>query len=384
VRAALADRLHARLGAAVFRGAVDDIASGRVRRSRLSRFTVLLAIVILALPFVLLAGGTWLLAFDFPNLLTIASGATLIWAGWTLVPRRDRPRPGLLTRAELPAFFGLLDRVARALGTETPEALFLASDFNASMRRTVLARQRRAELEIGLTLWAALKRDEKAALLAHELAHAHHGDSARATPVYLALGVLEDWIHLWSPVRAANEWGMKGDYGEGPGSAVGAAIAAVLAALADGASYMLERLDFLDSQRAEYHADAAAVRVAGAAAVIRLLQKLSVVALVERELGRLGDGASRQGAAIFAKLAAPARMMGSPEAQAELRRMQAESLRIASTHPPTRFRIGFIEVLGPVEPAVDFTEAEAAAIERELVPHADAVAAHLVAALERQ
>ena len=41
MRAALADRLHARLGAVVFSGAVADIAEGRVRRTRLSPLTVL-------------------------------------------------------------------------------------------------------------------------------------------------------------------------------------------------------------------------------------------------------------------------------------------------------------------------------------------------------
>jgi Zn-dependent protease with chaperone function len=196
----LPGRLHARLGAGVFDGAIRDYARGELRRhTGWHRAALAVSFLVLTVPLLIDAAGISLMAIDFPNILTLFVGAVLVWAGWTLRPRRRKEKERGLTRAELPATFALLDRIAEALGTNAPEEIVLDAEFNASIYTQLLVRNPPTRLTIGLTLWAALDEGERIAVLAHELGHRVNGDSARYGPVALAGNVIETWIGLVGP-----------------------------------------------------------------------------------------------------------------------------------------------------------------------------------------
>ena len=147
---------------------------------------------------------------------------------------------------------------------------------------------------------------------------------------------------------------------------------------------LLERLSYLDQQRAEYLADALAARVAGMGAMVSLLRRTSLADLGERELMGLSGQFRRDGTELFSHLAEPLRRMDTPEARAALARMEAELIAVDGSHPPSRFRIGFVEAVGPSEPAIRLDRAEAAAIDQEMAPHAGRVADRFYDSFERQ
>jgi hypothetical protein len=87
---------------------------------------------------------------------------------------------------------------------------------------------------------------------------------------------------------------------------------------------------------------------------------------------------------MFRTLAEPARDLASVEAAREFARMEVELLAVDKTHPPTRFRIGFLEAIGSMPPAVTSAPGEMERIDAEFRPHSETQADKIYARLERQ
>src|SRR5579883_758619 len=110
------------------------------------------------------------------------------------------PRPGRLEKESLtskeshPRLHDLVRRVAAELKVDPPELIAISADLNAYVTRVGL-RQRRA-LVVGLPLLALLDREERVALLGHEMAHLANGDLTRGGIVHLAIHTLTVWIYL--------------------------------------------------------------------------------------------------------------------------------------------------------------------------------------------
>ena len=380
-----AEHLHARLGASVFNDAIRDYAHGNLRRrTGLHIAALILSLVILATPFLTLAAGIAVLLIDFPNLLTLIVGAILIATGWALIPRRHRRKDTGLTRADAPALYALLDRIADELGTDAPDDVLLDHQFNASLFAPILSLAPHTRLTIGLPLWEALSDQERIALLAHELAHKVNDDNARGGPVGLARWVLESWIYFLYPADEVTYYDRR-VYGEAPpGSLLTEILTGILYTVAEGLAVLLERLEYLDHNRAEYLADALASEVAGTEAMAGLLSRLALADLVYRRMMGITPASRSKGAALFDHIGEAAHDMESAEAVAALARMEEELLTTDRSHPPTRFRIGFIEAIGPMEPAVTVTEEEMRAIDAEFAPKAAELAEKLCGQLESQ
>src|SRR5438094_618563 len=78
-----------------------------------------------------------------------------------------------------------------------PDALVISASFNAEW--AVLGWRRRRTLTLGLPLLTVLPPQPRAALIAHELAHARNGDSTRGFFVGGAINALSTWYGILGP-----------------------------------------------------------------------------------------------------------------------------------------------------------------------------------------
>jgi hypothetical protein len=230
--------------------------------------------------------------------------------------------------------FGLLDRVAAELGVAQIDGVVVNSSFNAFARETA---RRERWLGIGAPLWLSLARPARLALLGHELAHFVHDNSARSGVTGAAQEILVRWAQLFRPPLLV-------DHGRGrvivrdDRSVAAEAMTNLLGRVVELVALGYQRLVHTDLQRAEYLADRNAARVAGAPAVLDLLDVLVRAPLAYGALTRLHIDGSRA-VPVFAAMAEAVRSP-MPEAAARLRaEVTAERHTIDETHPPTAFRM---------------------------------------------
>ncbi|KRS12568.1 hypothetical protein XM53_10790 [Roseovarius atlanticus] len=328
-----------------------------------------LSVVFLATPFIVMGAGVVLIAVTFPRVLPILVGLILIGFGVTLLPPKARNTDQTLRRADLPALFALLDRIAERLGTTPPDGVHVNIAFNAYMGQFPITRWGRRQewiLGLGLPLWMALTPQERIGLLAHEMAHKVNDDPMRQGVFLRAISVLENW-------RDTFELEQEGLFG---GATLVQGVAAVII---ETFERLLRGMSFFESQRAEYRADAAAARTAGAASEISSLEKIMCAILAERSIIDLYPYKEDRGGRIFDHMGAAV-----SDAPTDLKvRLMAdaarEKRRVDNSHPPTALRAEFVASLSPFDDApLDAEDVDFAAIDAELQPIKDALGARLM------
>lgn len=182
-----------------------------------------------------------------------AAGAVL----WSLVPRRDRFEPPgpRLHPSRYPAFFALVDDVARVTKQAMPDEVYALNDVNAFVthRGGVMGVGSRRVLGVGLPLVQHLSTAELKAVIGHEFGHYDSGD--------VALG---PWIYK---TRAA----------------IGRTIAGMterqwLAKPFEWYGQLFLRVTYAVSRQQEFVADAVGARVAGRQAMGRALERVAALA----------------------------------------------------------------------------------------------------------
>lgn len=293
-----------------------------------------------------------------------------------------RPRFGRLSRkevaltaAEAPALFALTDRICAVLGAHPVTWVVVDGSFNASYGHVGLRRRRM--LRIGLPLWSVLDDDEKVALLAHELAHDVNGDLAHGFLVSSALQTLATWYRIIHPGPVLY---VGGDSTMSAGEALARPLLAGLANLFLAVLVAERRLLLRSSQRAEYLADALAIKVASRDAVITLFNKAL--------LGKAYWFGLRRAALVGAPdLWAAGRGHLATVPAHELTRLHRVAVRrghqVDDTHPPTALRIRFASTHVAGIPAVRSDRSEMEAVERELAPGYRRAAAVMCSAVGR-
>jgi Zn-dependent protease with chaperone function len=285
---------------------------------------------------------------------------------YVLRPQPGKPKSkGLVTRKEAPSLWALCDEIAAALGTRPIDALAIDATFNAEW--AVLGWRRCRTLTLGLPLLTVLPPEPRAALIAHELAHARNGDSTRGFFVGGAINALSAWYQILRPQE------------EGIVTSGLEFLANILMWIVSRPVWWLLLLELhlvlRDSQRAEYLADLLAADVVGAAAVVELHERL----LLERTFLGVVQRASREAPE---ELLARARAVvdSVPERERERRRRVArlETVQLRSSHPPTASRIALVQRRGRVDAIVHVTGERSATIEEELRPKRKAVEQALV------
>lgn len=108
----------------------------------------------------------------------------------------------------------------------------------------------------------------------------------------------------------------------------------------------LEKLNYVQHQRAEYFADAKAAEIAGAEAMIGLLENLSLVPVLDQELAGIHPFGKQSGTEIMQQLARSINDVPQDRRENLLQTMRQEESAVDTSHPPTAFRIEFLQLLG--------------------------------------
>ncbi|MDI2131464.1 M48 family metalloprotease [Yinghuangia seranimata] len=322
------------------------------------------------IPFVLMVAGvvTWV-ATTPGNPVAWFLGALGLVIAMVVRPRVGRaPRGrGWLRRAQLPALFGVLDKVADAVGAQAPDAVAFNARVNASTARSGL-RQRQVMI-LGVPLWTVLSGDQRVALLGRELAHQVNGDSTNTVLAASAQSSLDEWAVLLNP----RGWrGTGGGGGDEVGFVMQVAAFLVPVMLLPfyltflGLRRLHERVWFATKPRAEYLADRLAAKAAGTDATARLTDTLVLVGVVDNFVSR--QAARRGKVDLWDELRAYADAVPDHERE-RLRLLDERSgASVDSSHPPTYLRRRLL-LETPAEPgSLRISDAEWAAVDAELAP----------------
>src|SRR5262249_49481019 len=128
------------------------------------------------------AVGVYLVLGRGHTVFAVIMGGGFLMLGWVFKTQLGKyPRDAVLTRAEAPQLYALVDSIALTLRTPRVDGILITRAFNAGLGRVGM-RQRRL-LALGKPLWDVLQGQERVALLAHELAHEVNGDFSRTMVV---------------------------------------------------------------------------------------------------------------------------------------------------------------------------------------------------------
>ncbi len=316
----------------------------------------------------LAALGGWLTLRNFPS-LSILAGVPVLLVAWVLRPRLGSAGDAWheIRRDDAPVLFALLDRVAAAAGAPMPDRVTLDAEFNAAAG--IHGFRRRRTLLIGLTMFGVLTPQQRVAVLGHEFGHFVNGDPARGL---LTAPALNTPLIVSDLVRPDGLIGTEG------------ALAQFTAWLMRPFQLLLQRFFLLvamgvrtvaarDHQRAEYCADALAVRLAGTGAVVSFMtdlasaeQLIGVIAAAERGTQSNPDTARRNhpGAARWREAADAWRATRQPAEVLE--KSVNEDASLWHDHPPSGLRARIAQSWPYTTPSVVLSDTDSAKIDAEL------------------
>lgn len=316
----------------------------------------LVAACVHALSVLTVAAGIMLIATQYTEALLLFLGIAMCLFGWMMRPKPGSvPTEDVVDQKEFPALYAFVNSIARELGGRPVNHIVVNEDFNAYY--AVVGWQRSSVLGIGLPLWTSLAPQECVALIAHEIAHGVNGDGTRNFIVSSALNALDGWISF-----------LRAPYHNAVGfvevlSACATWVLSYPFALAQG---LLVQLLIFDKQKAEYFADYLASTISGTAAAVMTLQRSSCGEHLHDVLLKNAYSSSQSGASILHRFRTRIRTLPDREWQRLARATQLESARLDASHPPTAFRIEFLNAHQVATPKVLATEASMLEIDREL------------------
>ena len=361
------DRLSHRLAFGMNRALVAELRGGPPPRPRWTPTRVFLVSVSAVLTGATVGGiiaGLSLLLFAHQFGLRVL-GFFLALIALELRPRL-MPWPierGFLSRAESPEFFALLDDIADRLHAPRLTTVAVDEYWNASCGRRGWHRE--PTLVIGMPLWAALSPQGRVALLGHEIGHLVNSDPVRGLLTEPALATFGRLSNLFDPrglVRIPGLSDLDDLYqfgrGGGPRLIAFAWLGSLLSTIVFTPIWWTTRwiqtgltiTAARDHQRAELHADAIALALAGSDGVAELLDCLLFSDRIQTAVARSarrGDSPELWYQAAVAERAA---------AQPARRVSEQNSIRVQASmfakHPPQGLRCRLIELwptLGPSE-----------------------------------
>lgn len=272
-----------------------------------------------------------------------------------------------LRRDDAPTLFALLDRVAAAAGAPMPDRVALDAEFNASAGTHGLLRRR--TLTIGLPLFGVLPPQQRVAVLGHEFGHFVNGDPARGLltqPAVRTPLILADLVRPSESFVSDNLWVQLAERAMWPFQVL---LQRLFLLIGTGVIAVAAR----DHQRAEYCADALAVRLAGSSGTEALMidfaageQLMGTIAAVERGTQANPETARRNhpGAARWRE-AADAWRAGLNVDEA-LDRSVTEGASLWREHPPSGLRARIVKSWPHTDASVVLSEADSTKIDAEL------------------
>jgi Zn-dependent protease with chaperone function len=342
-------------------GTVD--LSGIRRSSSSYLAATFLALLVHVSGLVLGIAGLAMLFSAWDNIFQVLGGSVLLLLAWVARPRVAKPPHYLLEEASYPAIFSVTRRFAAHLGAPPVAGIEASADFGASYI-TAGWRQNRY-MSLGAPFMAILSREERLAIIAHELSHGANGDPMRGMFFFGAVNTLAGWAEALRPTSIGNS-------GEGlifgplislvgiPFELVLLAVSEFIYVLAKG----LVLLVFRESQRAEYLADTLAATLAGSHAMIKGLEKTYLFAEVDAVCRRI---ALRQpSGAIEPEIAKAIHAISDETMRSHQEKSASELWQVDSTHPPTALRVSLLLSLPNREQAIRLTDEEAKQFDEEI------------------
>lgn len=300
----------------------------------------------------------------FPLLLALLC----LGIAWILRPQFSKAPDNIADPDKFPTLYRITNRIAEQLGAKPVTMISVDSDFNASFRQ--VGWRRESAITIGLPLFAILSPQEQIAILAHEVAHGVNGDPNRGFFVGSAINTLMQWYSLLRPA-----YSLADDVGYSHSSSFGFftfianfianIIMRILASFPWLGAYVLSHLLWHNSQRAEYFADALAAKVSSTPAMLSALEKLHYTQAFDQSVQQVCIGIDKQD--IVPVLRQNIASMPAREIE-RIQRLETMSMaRLDVTHPPTSYRIQFLQANNVTQTGLQMSDAEAAQLEQELL-----------------
>ena len=320
--------------------------------ARIAAYAIAIAVHLFTLA--LIVAGIAAILSDFPNVLAILIGATLLGLGLVMRPRLGKP-PERGHVVDAPALREVTANVAQALGGRPPDEIRIDGRWNASWQAVGVPRRR--ILTLGLPLLAALEAQERVALIGHELGHGRNGDSRRSVIVGSAVNGL-DWL-----ADALRHGVSYADADIGWIDWVSGGLMWLVSRPVDALLWLEAHLLLRDVQRAEYLADALAARAAGSGAAIALHERLLLYSTFQLVVQQ---AAHENAENVLDRLRISIQLIPDRERERRRRVARLEEARLDDTHPPTGMRIALLEQRAAEPPRVVLNEAQSRRIDAEL------------------
>ncbi|WP_390910956.1 M48 family metalloprotease [Pseudosulfitobacter sp. SM2401] len=371
----LFERMNGHLAARAFQAAQEDVDAAQSQRRVSLILANVLAVLVLSTPLMVFALAGWLLSVSYDTVLGWILVALLLGLAWVLIPRRPRNDLTTYGRDDLPELFELLDQVCADLDAPQIDGVHLMAEMNAYLfEYRPLFGAKQNIMGIGLGLWYTLAPKERLALMAHEIGHLVNRDPGRSLIIWYAMQTLEAWLY-W--LRPDDDIG-----GRGLGEMLTHFALAVFGLLCELIWTLLNWSMMYHAQIAEYVADAKSVSVAGKRSAHTLLFTSVLSPEAERSTRRLRTHDQPHDGWIFDHMAAAVHNTSDETKEHLMSVVEAKKSSIDDSHPPTVYRIAFVDQLPDTPARVTFSQQQADAIDASFVPYKDALGAQLLRRIE--
>jgi hypothetical protein len=372
------DRQYARISRRYARATLETLKSTLVEKLR-PRWTIHKAIAfglaasVHLLTLTLLVTVIVIVAIGFPAFASIFWGAILCAVVWLMRPKPGKvPTRDLVDRKDFPALHAFVNQLAKELGGRPISKIVVDESFNAAYG--VLGWRRVPVLWIGPPLWMALRPQERVALLGHEIAHGVNRDGTRGFIVGSALNALNEWIGL-----------LQGPFYQATTTTerVGGYFVYVLSIPFAAVQSLLAQLLYLDKQQAEYFADYLASTISGTEAIVALLRRMGCHEHLDEVLLRNAYSTSQSGAHILGLFRERIASLPDREWQRLSRASEREGARLDASHPPTAYRIEFLNAHVVARPRIVATDDAMRTIDAEFKAVQEILGQRLIARYAR-
>ncbi|WP_219838390.1 M48 family metallopeptidase [Paenibacillus sp. R14(2021)] len=269
-----------------------------------------------------------------PYYFDIIIGLIAALAVWFSAPRLPKLEMDgvLLSREENGALYGLVDEVSDYMKLPRIDGLIIDHRYNASYQQAGWRMKRYVTL--GLPLFCILSSEEKVALISHEIAHGVNQDSLSGHFTLTAYRTLLRWSELMDPQDA-------GEIERNLTVLISRYILGLLSYVPWLLANLYIHLYFYESQKSEYLADYKSAEVGGTDAALGLAEKMYGAQTFRTALQR--HVLNQHTGSFFDAYKGIVDAMPDRERE-RIRRIELlEGSRLHYTHPPSAYRLQFMQ-----------------------------------------
>jgi heat shock protein HtpX len=334
--------------------------------SRLAAYVLAAAVHLVSLFF--LVSSIYFIAQWQESIWFAVLGLFLLALSWVTRPRFGKldKSEQIVPREELPELYHVVDKLCETAGVRPIDGIIIDQEFNASVR-TVGVRGKRI-LTIGLPLFTILPKDERMALLGHEIGHFANNDVARSIFVGGAIGTLATWYDLLD-VQHVDE--IEGIFG-----IISGFFMKGLALIPYVLFMLIIHLSWHDSQRAEYFADLVGAELSGTKSSISLMEKIQFDQIFYHVVRKAA--VTNSSSSLLDQFRKKVEELPSKEFRRLKRVSELELSKLNYTHPPNAYRIQFLNSQNFYSSRISLTVEQNKKIDRELAKHEERVQDTLV------